>query len=152
MPGTKPVILLIPGAWHRGSLYDLVASKLRAADLQVEAATLPSAGGDTSATAYDDAKYIQDAYLAPLIEEGIEVIIYTHSYGGVPGTECVKGFARKDLAAQGKPGGVVRLIYQSALILPAGFSTDSFLPGSLEKSMFIEVRLPKIRVLDPTSK
>lgn len=138
----KPVILLIPGAWHQGWLYDIVAEKLRAVGYQAEGITLLSAGGSPSATACDDANHIRDAYLNRLVAEGKEVIIYMHSYGGVPGTECVKGFARKDLAAQGKKGGVISLIYQSALIVPAGVSVQSFLPGEFEGSMILQVSKP----------
>lgn len=62
-----------------------------------------------------------------------------HSYGGIPGTESVAGFARKDLAARGKKGGVVSLIYQSAFIVPAGASVASFLPGGLDLFMTMDV-------------
>lgn len=62
-----------------------------------------------------------------------------HSYGGIPGTESVKGLARKDLAAQGRKGGVISLIYQSAFLVPAGASVESFLPGGLDRYMIIDV-------------
>lgn len=62
-----------------------------------------------------------------------------HSYAGVPGTESVKGFARKDLAAQGKKGGVVGLVYLSSFIVPAGASVATLLPGGLDSFMTIEV-------------
>jgi hypothetical protein len=141
---TKPTILLIPGAWHTGSTFEPVANILRAQGYQAEPVTLPSAGGPTSATAYDDAEHIQKTYLNDLVAQGKEVILVMHSYGGIPGTECVKGFARSHLAAQGKKGGVVSLIYQSAFIVPAGASVESFLPGGLDRFMIMDVsfRIP----------
>lgn len=123
-----PVILLIPGAWHQGSTFEPVANILRAKEYQAETITLPSVGGPSSTSAYDDAEHIRKTYLLDLVAQGKDVILIMHSYGGVPGTECVKGLARKDLAAQGKPGGVVSLIYQSAFLLPVGASVVSFCP------------------------
>jgi pimeloyl-ACP methyl ester carboxylesterase len=144
MTTEKPTILLIPGAWHTGSTFEPVANILRAQGYQAEPVTLPSAGGPTSTTAYDDAEHIQKTYLNDLVAQGKEVILVMHSYGGIPGTECVKGFARRDLAAQGKKGGVVSLIYQSAFIVPAGASVESFLPGGLDRFMTTDVsfRIP----------
>ncbi|KAL2833054.1 hypothetical protein BDW59DRAFT_95272 [Aspergillus cavernicola] len=139
MTTEKPTILLIPGAWHKASTYDPVANILREKGYHAETITLPSAGGPPSTTAYDDANHIQKAYLNDLVAQGKEVILVMHSYAGIPGTESVKGFARKDLAASGKRGGVVGLIYQSAFILPAGESVESFLPGGLERFMVIDV-------------
>lgn len=62
-----------------------------------------------------------------------------HSYSAIPGTECVKGFARRDLSSQGKNGGVVSLIYLSAFIVPAGASIESFLPGGFDSFMTMDV-------------
>ncbi|KAJ5805295.1 alpha/beta-hydrolase [Penicillium riverlandense] len=131
----KPTVLLIPGAWHQGSTFEPVANILRAQGYQAETITLPSAGGPASTTAYDDADHIRKAYLDDLVAQGKEVIIVMHSYGGIPGTESVKGLARKDLIAKGKKGGVISLIYQSAFLVPAGASVESFLPGGLDRYM-----------------
>lgn len=129
----KPVILLVPGAWHQGQSWRLVTELLQGQGYQVEPVTLPSAGGPPSTTALDDAEYIQRTYLEGLIAQGREVIIVMHSYSGVPGTECVKGFARKDIAAQGKPGGVIALVYVAAFLIPAGQSLAMSLPSDSPK-------------------
>lgn len=139
MATEKPTILLIPGAWQQGSAFEPVANILRAQGYQAETITLPSAGGPASTTAYDDAEHIQKTYLNNLVAQGKEVILVMHSYGSIPGTESVKGLARKDLAARGKKGGVVSLIYQSALLVPAGASVESFLPGGLDAYMTTDV-------------
>lgn len=139
MSAEKPTILLIPGAWHKGPAFEPVANILRAQGYEAETVTLPSAGGPPSTTAYDDAEHIQRTYLDPLVAQGKEVILIMHSYAGIPGTESVKGFARKDQAAQGKTGGVISLIYQSAFVVPVGASVQSFLPGGLDRFMVLEV-------------
>lgn len=139
MTTLKPTILLVPGAWHQGSTFEPVANILRAQGYEAETITLPSAGGPASTTAYDDAEYIRNTYLKPLVGQEKEVVLVMHSYAGVPGTECVRGFARKDIAAQGKKGGVISLIYQAAFVVPGGASVESFVPGGLDTFMTLEV-------------
>ncbi|KAL3490734.1 alpha/beta-hydrolase [Aspergillus germanicus] len=138
MATTTPTVLLIPGAWHQGSTFEPVAKILREQGYEAETVTLPSVGGPSSTTAYDDARHIQETYLTKLVADGKEVIIVMHSYAGIPGTECVKGFARKDIAAQGKKGGVVGLVYIAAFLVPPGASVASFLPNGLDSFMILK--------------
>ncbi|KAL2832213.1 alpha/beta-hydrolase [Aspergillus pseudoustus] len=138
MATAKPTILLIPGAWHQGHTFEPVAKILREQGYEAETITLPSVGGLASTTAYDDAKHIQDNYLSKLVAGGKEIIIVMHSYAGIPGTESVEGFARKDLAAQGKQGGVVGIVYMAAFLVPPGASVASFLPHGLDHLMTLE--------------
>ncbi|CEL06415.1 hypothetical protein ASPCAL07520 [Aspergillus calidoustus] len=132
---SKPTILLIPGAWHRGSTWERVAALLRTQVYPVETLTLPSAGGPTSTTVADDAAYIQKRYLDDLIYQGKDVVVVMHSYGGIPGTESVKGRTRKDVAVQDRKGGVVALVYVAAFIISAGQSIDSWLPDGAASIM-----------------
>ncbi|KAH8423411.1 alpha/beta hydrolase [Aspergillus melleus] len=134
----KPTILLIPGAWHQGNTFDPVATILRQQGYPAETITLPSAGGPSSTTAYDDANHIRKNYLDGLVSQGKEVILVLHSYAGIPGTESVKGYARKDLVAQGKNGGVVGLVYLAAFLIPAGASVETFVPGGLDPLMTLD--------------
>ncbi|KAI9039358.1 alpha/beta hydrolase [Aspergillus affinis] len=131
----KPTILLIPGAYHQGSAFEPVATILRQQGYQAKTITLLSAGGPASTTVHDDAEYIQKSYLDELVSQGKEVILVLHSYAGVPGTESVKGHARKDLVAQGKKGGVVGLVYLAAFLIPAGASVETIVPGGLDPLM-----------------
>ncbi|KAL4792609.1 hypothetical protein BDV19DRAFT_368157 [Aspergillus venezuelensis] len=131
----KPTILLIPGAWHDGSIYHPLTTILRSRGFDAEPITLPSLGGPPSTSAYDDANYIQEKYLTPLINEGKEALIVVHSYAGVPGTECVRGFTRKDLEEQGKIGGVVGLVYIAASVVPKGWSVEKMVGKRIENLM-----------------
>lgn len=128
MSTPKPAILLIPGAWHQGESWKPVTSILQDQGYYVEPVTLPSAGGPPSTNAADDAAYIRSMHLEGLVAQGREVIIVMHSYGGVPGTESVKGFARKEIAAQGKAGGVIALVYTTAFMIPEGQTLAGSLP------------------------
>lgn len=129
MSTPKPAILLIPGAWHQGEAWKPVTNILQEQGYYVEPVTLPSAGGPPSTSVADDAAYIRGNHLESLVAQGREVIIVMHSYGGVPGTESVKGFARKDIAAQGKPGGVIALVYTAAFMIAGGQTLAESLPS-----------------------
>jgi vacuolar-type H+-ATPase subunit F/Vma7 len=139
MPSEKPTILLIPGAWHQANTFEAVATILRAKGYPVQTMTLLSVGGLTSATVADDAEDIRQKYLRKLVTEGKEVIVVMHSYSGIPGTESIKGFAQKDLAAQGKKGGVVGLVYITAFLVAAGASVASILGEYIDFAMTFDV-------------
>ncbi|KAJ5598626.1 hypothetical protein N7537_008710 [Penicillium hordei] len=147
---SKPTILLIPGAWHRGSTFEPVAALLRTQGYPVETLTLLSVGGPTSTTVADDAAHIQKRYLDDLISQGKEVVVVMHSYGGIPGTESVKGRTRRDIAAQGRKGGVIALVYMAAFLISAGQSLDSSIPDGAASIMTFEGE--KSYCIDPIPK
>lgn len=141
MSTEKPTILLISGAWHKAHIFDAVIDILQSQGYPVVTKALLSAGGPVSTTVADDAEHIRQAYLNDLVAQGKEVVVVMHSYAGVPGTESIKGLARKDLAAQGKQGGVVALVYLAAFMLPAGKSVEATVPQGLDPAMTMDVRL-----------
>lgn len=134
----KPTIVLVAGNWHYGSVYNPVASILRAQGYPVETVTLLSTGGPTSTTVADDAAHIQNTVLKNLIAQGKEVVLVLHSYAGVPGGDSTRGLVRRDLALQDKKGGVIALVYLAAFLLPAGQSLDSLF-GGVENLLSFEV-------------
>ena len=91
-------------------------------------------------TMYDDAALIRSE-LSKLVEgEGRNVIVVMHSYGGIVGTEAVDAsLAKKPREEKGLPGGVLRLLYMTALLLPIGASLGSAVGGQLPPFIPIEV-------------
>ena len=69
----------------------------------------------------DDATAIQ-AVTTKLADEGKDIVLVTHSYGGIPGTESAYGLAQKEREASGKKGGIVALLYVAALLVKPGMS------------------------------
>jgi hypothetical protein len=69
-----------------------------------------------------------------------------HSYGGIPGTESVKGRTRRDIAAQGEKGGVVALVNMAAFLISAGQSVDSSLPDGAASIMTFEVNWLEVQL------
>lgn len=89
---------------------------------------------------YDDSEYIRQNYLKDLVAHSREVVIVMHSYSGLPGTECIKGFARQDCLAQDLNGSIVGLLYISSLVVLAGNSIVDLNP-MLESQATIDVCL-----------
>ncbi|KAJ6195051.1 hypothetical protein J3E72DRAFT_387728 [Bipolaris maydis] len=118
---SQPTVVLIPGSFCFGHAYDAIATPLRSKgyDIQVLEPPCYPAGYERKSDGappnmYADARYINE-HVEKLADEGKEVVLVAHSYGGVPATESLKGVTKKEREQQGKPGGVVRIGYLTAL-------------------------------------
>lgn len=117
----KPTIVLVPGAWHFPQCFDLFVQHLQAKDYPTRTVAHASVYKDEppKITGHkDDAQAIRDVVI-PLIQEGREVIVFCHSYGGWPTTEALAGLSKAegvDAAAANKTGGVVHIVYCAAFV------------------------------------
>jgi hypothetical protein len=85
------------------------------------ATSLPSVGRRTGlprATPAGDAGYMQSV-TSKLVEEGKDVVLMMHSYGGVARRQSGQGLAKADCQAAGKTRGASGLVYPASPILPA---------------------------------
>lgn len=130
---SKSSILLVPGSFTPGHVYANVVERVAAKGYDIRALQMPSVRLETeSPTArkppsmYEDASFIANQ-VSVLADEGRDVTIVAHSYGGVPATECVKGLAKVARQKLGKQGGVVRLAYMTALVPALGYSGSDVL-------------------------
>jgi pimeloyl-ACP methyl ester carboxylesterase len=122
----KPTIAIVPGSLSTPPFYDTFVSQLSAHNYNVQVVSLPSVGGKTATTMTDDANAIQ-AVTNKIADEGKDVVLLMHSYGGIPGTESAHGLAKKDREVAGKKGGVVVLLYVAALLVQPSMSLGSTL-------------------------
>lgn len=130
---SKPSILIVPGSFTPGHAYNNLVEKVAARGYDIRALQMPSVRLETeSPTArmppsmYEDAAFIASQATA-LADEGKDVVIISHSYGGVPTTECVKGLAKDARQKLGKQGGIVRLAYMTSLVPALGSSAGNVL-------------------------
>ncbi|GAW24123.1 hypothetical protein ANO14919_137040 [Xylariales sp. No.14919] len=72
-----------------------------------------------------DGLFLRDKVLNPLLEEGKDIVVFMHSYGGVYGAEALEGTSKKERAAKGLKGGVIAAIFNAAFIAPKGVSAMS---------------------------
>jgi alpha-beta hydrolase superfamily lysophospholipase len=126
MPSSKPTILLIPGSFALPEFYDPVFEAVRAQGYDIKGLHKPSVGLSSRQnrpgpppTMYDDAAYIAGE-AEKLIDEGKDVILVPHSYGGVPTSQCTKGLTKAERQAAGKSGGIVNIAYLTCLVPALG--------------------------------
>ncbi|KAG6358488.1 hypothetical protein INS49_014372 [Diaporthe citri] len=132
-PSKKPFTLIVPGGMTPAAVYDPVVAEVTRRGHDIRAVQLPSVRlrSETGPvreppTMYEDAALIaREAEV--LADDGRDVIIISHSYGGVPATESVRGLSKAARAKEGKPGGVVRLAYMTSLVPELGAAANEVL-------------------------
>lgn len=123
--GQRPVIVIIPGAWHHPVHYNLLAKGLRQLGFEFEVVELSTMGEPEAIvgkTHHDDVKIVRDA-IQPHLDAGREVVLVPHSYGGFVATDVAAGCTveeRRDAAGGddglevGGRGGVKAVVYMAS--------------------------------------
>ncbi|RWA05959.1 hypothetical protein EKO27_g9141 [Xylaria grammica] len=111
---SSPTIFFIPGAWHGPWVFDNVRSILSARGFETEASSLATVGStDPSVGLLSDAAKARSA-LTTLIDDGKEVILVAHSYGGIVASNAVEDLEIEQRISNGLTGGVVMILYVTA--------------------------------------
>ncbi|KAL0938486.1 uncharacterized protein CTRU02_205096 [Colletotrichum truncatum] len=129
MSSAKPTFVLAPGAWHKETCYSPVQQILNAKGYDVEAVEYPSVGAVPATKGLADDAAAVRAVLQRLADEGKEIVLVVHSYGGLVGANAVEGLGFKDRAKEGKKGGVITFVYLTAFVVPLGKSIKEMLGG-----------------------
>ncbi|KAK4561626.1 hypothetical protein LTR86_004305 [Recurvomyces mirabilis] len=125
MQGQAPVLFLVPGAATYPTFYDDFKQHVSSTGLDFHTVQLRTVEARTpAATLADDVELLR-SHLADLCEQDREIILMAHSYGGMPMTESAKGFAKVDRQRLGHKGGIVHLIYITAIAAEVGQSMAS---------------------------
>ncbi len=105
---------------------------------------LPSASRkppQEAATLADDAElFNRQATL--LADQGKEVVLLPHSYGGLVASECVKGLSKAEREAAGKRGCVSKVVFLTSVVPPVGESLQSLMGTLLPDFIKVDVRCP----------
>jgi len=128
---SNPTIVLVPGAWHQPAHYGTLIGLLESASYKVVTEKLPSVGSPTPTQQLvpNDAAFIEKQLLGPLIDQGNDILLLMHSYGGCPGADAAKGYSKKERTAAGKKGGIIGLVFMAAFVANEGDSLKSKLPN-----------------------
>lgn len=94
-----PTLVLIHGSWHRPSCYSKITKLLEQHNLKCICVALPSTQDNPNATFKDDLDAACEA-ISNEVTQGRDVVVVSHSYGGVVGNSAIKGFARQDEESQ----------------------------------------------------
>ncbi|GJC83264.1 hypothetical protein CT0861_06105 [Colletotrichum tofieldiae] len=140
MSTVKPTFVLAPGAWHKAACYSPAQQILESQGYSVEAVEYPSVGAEPPTKGLNDDAAAVRSVLQRLADEGKEIVLVVHSYGGLVGANAVKGLGYKQRAKEGKKGGVVTFVYLTAFVVPAGKCIREMLGGQFLPWMKFETR------------
>ncbi|MCJ1358656.1 MAG: hypothetical protein MMC33_008656 [Icmadophila ericetorum] len=129
MAQTKPTFVIVPGAFHSASCYEPLFSALRSSGYETKTGTLKSVV-DASKVLGDDIAFVKEELLLPLIEqEGKDVVVACHSYGGFPTSVAIAGLSKVERTAKGEKGGIIGLIYICAFVPREGLALFDMIGG-----------------------
>ena len=128
---SKPTIVLVPGAWHTPVHFEAFIHRLRDAGYPTISKQLKSVGSadPKNQTVVSDTNFIRQDVLLPELDQGKDIILIMHSYGGCPGAAAAKGLSKTERVAAGKEGGIIGLVFMCAFLAAEGDSLKSKLPG-----------------------
>jgi pimeloyl-ACP methyl ester carboxylesterase len=132
----KPTLVFVPGAWHPPSCYDIIIKILSSPPYSYPCVAIktPTVGAEPPIlTLQHDVDAIR-AVTTVLADDGKEILLVMHSYGGLPGSQSCEELAKNERERQGKKGGVIALVYIAAFVFPEGtiHSTRETLPPIID--------------------
>ncbi|KAJ5746003.1 hypothetical protein N7520_011185 [Penicillium odoratum] len=116
----KPVIVIVPGAWHRPKHYQKLINALADVGYEAVGVTLPSVDSSPPLPSWDQDAAETRRVIMEYLDAGKDVIPIGHSFGGVAMSEAVKGLGKEDREKTGLKGSVIRLVYMCAMAMPKG--------------------------------
>jgi alpha-beta hydrolase superfamily lysophospholipase len=92
MSSKSPILLLIGGGWHTPQSYSRLTKHIENAGYEVQVPALPSTNGSRppNADLNSDTNHIR-SIAKDLINQGQQVVVLMHSYGGQVGTNALHG-------------------------------------------------------------
>lgn len=117
---SKLAFVLVHGAWHDPSCWDKVKHALSDQGFHCVCPALPSTHEPPIPDLQPDVDVVR-SQVEKLIDQGLQVIVVCHSYGGIPTGEALRDLDLNTRKLRGLPGGVVRLVYIMGFLVPEGF-------------------------------
>ncbi|KAI0006804.1 alpha/beta-hydrolase [Xylariaceae sp. FL0662B] len=123
MAAKKPILVFVPGAWFTPEYLEPVTAILQRAGYVCDSVTLPCVNAEQTNPAQIPQSFDPDVAavrraVTKHLDAGHDVVLVAHSYGGVVGSEAVRGL---DRGARGSgSSAVVHLVYVAALVLDVG--------------------------------
>lgn len=137
----KPYIILVHGAYHQSSHWDLLVKLLRSAGHPTSAPKLPSSSTSPLPGVFDaDVSSVKQAVIDAIAEGATSIVPVFHSYGGIPGFEALASLTPQQKLT------IPRVVCISAFIIAKGQSLVS-VQGSSERTND-QVKVWKIRCKD----
>lgn len=116
-------ILTVPGAWHGPEAFEPVAAILKKSGYDSVYVTLKSVGAPMPLTGYEPDVEIVQSTVQQLLDQGKDVVLVMHSYGGAPGQQAAGNLKESK-------GKLVRMAWVCAFAFLEGQSLIKMLGGN----------------------
>ncbi|KAH7124689.1 Alpha/beta hydrolase fold-1 [Dactylonectria macrodidyma] len=88
---------------------------------ETDAVTYPSVGAEPPTKGIpDDAAALRNV-LEALADQGKQIVLVVHSYGGLVGANAVRGLGYEQRQKEGKAGGIITFLYLTAFVTPGSY-------------------------------
>ncbi|KAJ5941406.1 hypothetical protein N7516_001574 [Penicillium verrucosum] len=118
----KPTFVFSHGGWVTPVVFDAVRGRLDTLGYPSECPAHPSIGAEPPSLTLEDDVASLRRVLTTLADEGKDIVIVAHSYGGVVASTASEGLVKHFRAENGKLGGIVKVVYLAAFALDKGQS------------------------------
>lgn len=125
----NPLFLFTPGAWHKGLTFCKVINKFVTVGYEVEVLSFPSNGSNPPPMSLDEDIAVVRGAVIDISDAGKDIVIVSHSWSALPVSSALDGLSKEERKKEGKPGGVVKLIFLAAFVIPAGISLFDAMGG-----------------------
>ncbi|KAJ5665392.1 uncharacterized protein N7477_007840 [Penicillium maclennaniae] len=126
----KPIFVFVPGAWHTADTFDGIREMLSQKGFDTEAVPTPSVGAiPPNKGLHADIEFTKE-FLRKLADKGRQIVLVTHSYGGMVGANAVEGLGYSQRSKAGSSGGVIMVVWMAAFVTPKGQSLLDMLGGN----------------------
>lgn len=121
----KPAVVIVPGNFSLPRFWSTIQQSVQDKGYPVEVVCLKSSREETIDPAPGLADDVKEAtsVLNKYIDQGKNVVLLMHSYGGMVGTEATRGLARFEREKAGLKGGITYLVFLASIFAPPGKST-----------------------------
>jgi pimeloyl-ACP methyl ester carboxylesterase len=134
---SKPIFVLLHGAWHTPQCWKRLVTELETAGYESVAPALPSSGSVPPISDWTADVEIIRGTVTDLVEKERDVVVVMHSFSGMTGGTALDGLDKESRVAKQLKGGVVRLIYVVAFLVPEGFQHS---PSGTRDNMVPEMK------------
>lgn len=137
---TLPTIVIFHDAWHTPIHYSKMIDLLSAQGFEVACPQLPSCSSEQNNTSSfnDDANFVY-ALVFDIASDAKNIICVMHGYGGYVGTETLGDLSASQRAQNGLSGGVVHMVWISAVLPDTGVSMQMAMGGDFPEYTPLQV-------------
>ncbi|RYP23176.1 hypothetical protein DL765_001261 [Monosporascus sp. GIB2] len=133
---SKPVFVLLHGAWHSPKCWNRLVAALDKAGYTAITPELPSSGSNPPTPDWSQDVETIKKTVSDLVQEH-DVAVVMHSFSGMTGGTALEGLDKQSCLSKGFKGGVIRLVYITAFLVPEGFQHS---PHGTRDNMVPEMR------------